>query len=208
MKRLVMFLSLFGAACGGPGEGAGPDMPPDPPPAVCEDDVPAAESLQWKRVSALENDLMSALDLEREAVCNELGLYRCALVHLVPLGSANPFGASLYEAVAEPLVTTPTTIDRLVLAACTGRVERDRQAAPAVFTHFDLAAPAPAAGAPEVSEMIQDLYRRFLQRDPTAEETAIVAELTVDGDGAPVAAADFAKLACFTVGTSTEFLFF
>jgi hypothetical protein len=36
----------------------------------------------------------------------------------------------------------------------------------------------------------------------------MVAELTVDDTGAPVAAADFAKLACFTVGTTTEFLFF
>lgn len=206
MKRLAIFLVLSSSACGPDDDD---DMPIDvPPPAVCEGDAPAPESLQWKRISALENDLMSALDLAREEVCNELGLYRCALVHLVPLGSANPFGASLYEAVAEPLATTPAATDRIVLAACVGRVQRDRQATPAVFTHFALDGLAPVAGAPEVTAMTQDLYRRFLQRDPTAEEIAIVAELAVDDTGAPVAAADFAKLACFTVGTTTEFLFF
>ncbi|HWN71686.1 MAG TPA: hypothetical protein VNM90_28810 [Haliangium sp.] len=205
MKRLAIFLVLLGSACGPDDDG----MPMvTPPPAACEGDAPAPESLQWKRISALENDLMSALDLAREEVCNELGLYRCALVHLVPLGSANPFGASLYEAVAEPLATTPAAVDRIVLAACIGRVQRDRQAAPQVFTHFPLEGQAPAAGAPEIAAMIQDLYRRFLQRDPTAEEIAMVSELAVDDAGAPVAAADFAKLACFTIGTTTEFLFF
>lgn len=206
MKRLAIFLALVASACGADDDGTPPmGMPP---PAACEDDVPPAESLQWKRIGALENDLMSALDLAREEVCNELGLYRCALIHLVPLGSANPFGASLYEAVAEPLATTPAASDRLVLAACVGRVQRDLQGTPAVFTHFALDGMAPAAGAPEVTAMIQDLYRRFLQRDATADEIAMVAELTVDDAGAPVTAADFTKLACFTVGTTTEFLFF
>lgn len=204
MKPLAISLVLVLSACG-----ADDDPPMEmPPPAACEGDAPAPESLQWKRIAALETDLMTALDLARDEVCNELGLYRCALVHLVPLGSSNPFGASLYEAVAEPLATTPAATDRLVLAACTGRVERDRQGAPVVFTHFPLDGTAPAADAPEVTDLIQDLYRRFLQRDATSDEVAIVAELTVDDAGAPVAAADFAKLACFTVGTTTEFLFF
>lgn len=205
MKRLAIFLVLLSSACG-PDDGD--DMPMVTPPPACEGEAPAPESLQWKRIGALENDLMSALGLAREEVCKELGLYRCALVHLVPLGSANPFGASLYEAVAEPLATTPAAIDRIVLAACVERVQRDRQAIPEVFTHFALEGQAPAAGAPEVAAMIQDIYRRFLQRDATAEEIAVVAELTVDDTGVPVAAADFAKLACFTVGTTTEFLFF
>jgi hypothetical protein len=205
MKRLAIFFVLLSSACG-PDDGD--DMPMVTPPPACEVEAPAPESLQWKRIGALENDLMSALGLAREEVCKELGLYRCALVHLVPLGSANPFGASLYEAVAEPLATTPAAIDRIVLAACVERVQRDRQAPPEVFTHFALEGQAPAAGAPEVAAMIQDLYRRFLQRDATAEEVAVVAELTVDDTGAPVAAADFAKLACYTVGTTTEFLFF
>jgi hypothetical protein len=206
MKRLAIFLVLLGSACG-PDDDGMPMVTPPPPPA-CEGDAPAPESLQWKRISALENDLMSALDLAREEVCNELGLYRCALVHLVPLGSSNPFGASLYEAVAEPLATTPAATDRMVLAACVERVQRDRQATAEIFTHFALDGLAPAAGTPEVAAMIEDLYRRFLQRDATAEEIAMVAELAVDDTGAPVAAADFAKLACFTVGTTTEFLFF
>ena len=54
-----------------------------------------------------------------------------------------------------------------------------------------------------MTEQVDALYRRLLSRDPTDDERTIVASLADGQSGA-----DFAKLACFAIGSSTEFLFF
>jgi hypothetical protein len=59
-----------------------------------------------------------------------------------------------------------------------------------------------------VKATVTGLYHRFLARDPREDERAVVAGLAVDEKSRPVSAAEFATLACFAVGTSTEFLFF
>lgn len=165
--------------------------------------------LQWKRYAALEADLASALELAPDNLCTEFGGESCIRsVHMVPLGGYDPFVTGMLEAAAEPLATTPTVVERVVLSACTRRVDLDRQAglAQARIFKFDLAGSAPAATS--VSELSTTLYRRFLARDPEAQETAALGELAVDDAGQAIAAAEFAQLACFVVGTASEFLFF
>ncbi|MEM9490743.1 MAG: hypothetical protein AAGC55_16465 [Myxococcota bacterium] len=171
------------------------------------DDV-AVETLQWKRMRAVESDLMQAMQLDRNELCQELDLVDCAEVHRVALGASNPIGAALYEPVAKPLATTPLALERLVIAACSRRADRDAAGAPAVFDQFALSGDAPAGDAPEVAELAQDLYRLLLQRDPTDSEITTLGQLTSDDQGQPVSGRDFAALSCFAIATTTEFLFF
>jgi hypothetical protein len=169
-------------------------------------------NLQWKRYAAFENDLADALAVPKSELCTELGKASCVRgVHLAPLGGHNPFETGLLESSAEPLATTPTVVDRIVLSACSARVQLDQAAPPAdakLFGALDLAKPAPGPNAEATRSVIAQLYRRLLARDADESELATVAKLTVDAQGQPVAARDFALSACFVVATTTESLFF
>jgi hypothetical protein len=189
---------------------------------ACSKDEPAAPEtgdvaesrhphLQWKRYSALEADLMQALDLPADELCTEFGLESCiGTVHLAPLGGNEPFKSGLLEPTAEPLATTPAVMDRLLLSACGHRTELDRASkrSAKVFKGLDLEGDAPAPSDGKVQAVVTELYHRFLARDPSAQESAAVAELVRDDHAHAVPAAQFATLACFAVGTTTEFLFF
>jgi len=165
--------------------------------------------LQWKRYSALEADLMQALDLPADELCTEFGLESCIeTVHLAPLGGNEPFKSGLLEPTAEPLATTPAVVDRLLLSACGRRTELDHAGAAKVFKGLSLDGDAPAPSDARVQKVVAELYHRFLARDPSAAESDAVATLVRDDDGHPVPAAQFATLSCFAIGTSTEFLFF
>jgi hypothetical protein len=168
-------------------------------------------NLQWKRHGALENDLVQALELAREELCQEFGQSSCLNeVHLAPLGGNEPFQTGMLEPSAEPLATTPAIVERILLSACSKRVELDSsdQAAAKVFTAIDLNGPAPAANSEPVRATVTELYRRLLARDPSAAEVAAIAELARDDEGRSVPAAEFATVACFSIGTTSEFLFF
>jgi hypothetical protein len=168
-------------------------------------------NLQWKRYSALEADLMQALDLPADQLCNEFGLDSCInSVHLAPLGGNEPFKTGLLEPTADPLATTPAVVDRVVLSACSRRADIDKGAPKnaAVFRNLDLGGPSPAPDDAQVKETVTELYHRFLARDPTDDERAVVAGLARDEKGKPLAASEFATLACYAVGSSTEFLFY
>jgi hypothetical protein len=179
-------------------------------------EAPAVEpssdpDLQWKRSAAVERDLMRAFELSSAQLCLEVGVAPCVeYVHLVALGGHDPFGLGLYESVSAPLATTPIALDRVALSGCAARADLDRAAGDAavVFGAIDLDAPAPAADDPQVAAMITELYHRLLARDPLDTEIAALGELTVDEAGEPIAGRDFAVLACYTIATTTEFLFF
>lgn len=169
----------------------------------------ARNLLQWKRVAALEADLMRALELDKDQVCTELNGQLCTRsVHLVTLGGNDPYKARLDEPSREPLATTATVVDRVLLSACSTRADLDAKGDPKVFTALDLNDDAPKATASETVETIETLYRRLLRRDPLQDEVSTVATLVVDKDDEPVSAREFASAACFAIGSTTEFLFF
>lgn len=204
-----------GPDAGAPGPDGGtaaiPDggFDPGPPPAFA---TSTRNQLVWKRHRTFEQDLLGALSLDKGELCNELGRYSCAdFVHLVPLGGNDPFDKAQYEPLTEPSVTTSLSVDRVVLAGCGRRVALDAVGPAVVFGALDLQAASldvsdPAVDA-AVAEVITALYRRFLARDPSYDEAALVRELLIDDAGQPVSARDFARLACYVVGTTTETLF-
>jgi len=75
-----------------------------------------------------------------------------------------------------------------------------------VFTALSL-------GASPVTDVEADataviLGRRLLQRDLEDSELAHLRDLTDDGEGNAVSARDYAVLACLTVGTMAETIFY
>lgn len=190
------------SGCGGDPEASGTG-------GSCEAS-PVAPTVAWKRTGAVLADLGRAMSLAPDQVCNELGDTACAAVHRVALGENDAFEKALYKPFAEPLGTTPLALERVVLHACGQRVDLDRAGTPVVFTHIDLNASSvgdTGADSPFAKDAAE-LGRRLLGRDLSAEEIAVLADLTVDDSGAKVSASDAAKLTCFTLGTSREFLFF
>jgi hypothetical protein len=165
--------------------------------------------LQWKRNAAVQQDLMRALELPEDGVCNELGRGSCTReIHHISLGGADPLGIGLYKPLPDTLVSTPIVLDRVVMSACVNRAKLDGAGPPVVFTELDLAAAAPSAEDAAYTATVTALYRRLLQRDPEPDELTTLGKLVVDDAGKPISAHDFAVLTCFAIGTSSEFLFF
>ncbi len=165
-------------------------------------------SLQWKRYATFENDLASALALAPTELCNEFGVEPCIRgVHLGPLGG-HDIKTGLLESPLEPLVTTPTVVQRVVLSACLARVAKERESPAGVFADVGLDGEAPEPGSRAADALVTSLVRRFLARDPSDDELDILGALARDAGGSPRSASDFATAVCLALGTSTEFLFF
>lgn len=165
--------------------------------------------LQWKRNAALQRDLMRALDLPEDGVCNELGRGSCTReIHHISLGGADPLQIGLYEPLPDTLVSTPIVLDRVIMSACVSRADLDRSGPPVVFKELDLGAVAPAPDDEAFTATVTTLYRRLLSRDPEPHELTTLGALVSNEAGEPVTARDFAVLTCFAIGTSSEFLFF
>ncbi|MDP2344046.1 MAG: hypothetical protein Q8O67_24025 [Deltaproteobacteria bacterium] len=176
----------------------------DPPPPFA---ISTHNRLAWKRQRALETDLMAALDLAKDELCSELGLYSCVdFVHLVPLGGNEPFARSQYEPLPSPTVTTPIAFDRVALSACATRADKDIAGDGVVFASldFDAAAVDDATAAP----VLEGLGKRLLGRALTPGEIEEFTALTVDDDGAAVSPRDFAILSCFAIATMSETIFY
>ena len=203
---------------------AGPDVQDVgedvPPPNACLPSgegpaykISARASLRWKRAKALQRDLAGALGLGVGSMCSEVGFEGICfgLLHLVPLGGNDPIVAAMYKPLAEPSVSTSLATDRVVVAACGRRVDMDTLMDPVVFKHIDLGLAEISPESPGLDAQTEDLYRRFLARDPTSAEKAhirtLAEPLTLNGETSAVSARDFAKMACYAIATTTEFLF-
>jgi hypothetical protein len=152
---------------------------------------------------------MQALALTRDEVCKELGERDCIRdIHVIALGGNDPFRSGINQPPSRPLSTTPVVVDRVLLSACSARARADKNKPAKVFGELDLRGPAPLPDTPAVDATITTLFRRLLGRDPRTNETALIKTLlATDEPDAPQTAEEFAILACFTVGSSLEFLF-
>jgi hypothetical protein len=124
--------------------------------------------------------------------------------HVMSLGGSNPFLGGVLDSLPEPIVITTIALERYALIACGERVARDLATTPVVFKHIDLTSAAVTRTSPGVELTIVDLYKRFLARLPTPEESAAALKVL---DGPPLSGAQFARLACFMVATLPELAF-
>lgn len=125
-------------------------------------------------------------------------------VHVFALGGNQPFEGR-FTPLTRPGLTTPLVVDRVALLACGERVRRDLEGKPVVFRSMDLSLAVVSPATPGFGDAIVDLYRRLLARDPTDEEVDAVLGLAA-GD-VSLSAREAARLACFSIATTTEVLF-
>jgi hypothetical protein len=200
------FLTAVGACTNEPkDEGASDPVPTDRV-------APSRQArVKYKSGARYASDLAAALDLPRDAVCRELGRYDCVdEVHRIVLGGVEPYTLGVREPLPSIAVTAPIAQDRVALAACTERIERDLVASEPVFlTTLDVDAPTPA----EREETVRRFYDRILRREATPDEVSAVAQFhsTVtdeSGESRATATRDWAILSCFIVATTLESIFY
>jgi hypothetical protein len=167
--------------------------------------------VKYKSGARYANDLAAALELERDAVCRELGRYDCVdEVHRIVLGGVEPYTLGVREPLPSIAVTAPIAQDRVALAACTTRIERDLAASePVLLTAVDVDAPTPG----ELEAIARRLYDRILSREATPDEVSALAQFhaTVTdelGESRASATRDWAILSCFMVATTLESIFY
>lgn len=189
------------------------NLPKEDPDTGTEQSVPHAfgENVIWKRVDAIRNDLTRALKINDREYCKELDSIDCfSAAHRSSLGGNEPFFLTQYEPLADPNVLTAVAFERVVLQTCNTAAERDIQAEPLVFDNYDLSAmsvPSDEAYLKKVDEQNTGLYQSLLSRNPATEELKLLRTLTADPEGNPVSNLDVAKLSCFAIATSSEFIF-
>lgn len=186
--------------------------------AVASDPVPTERvaasrqpRVKYKSGARYASDLAAALDLPRDAVCRELGRYDCVdEVHRIVLGGVEPYTLGVREPLPSLGVTAPIAQDRVALAACTERIERDLAASEPVFlTAVDVDTPTPG----QLEATAGRFYDRILRRDATPDEVSALAQFhsTVTdepGESGASATYDWAILSCFMVATTLESIFY
>ena len=134
----------------------------------------------------------------------------CTTLHKGRLKGTN-WKVNLYRPIDEPTSTTGMAVERLVLQACHRRLQLDRDVATeerVVFTHVELDDDNATATLEELEAQSVELYRRLLARDPlTIEVEAMVAHHNTITDIGGTNA-DWARMSCFAIGTTTEALFY
>ena len=200
-----------GCNCGGSsaddGDGDGPGDDAGVPSVAS-----SRAKLRFKDGRRLQNDLAQTLGLDSGAVCSELGQYSCVdEIHTVSLLGVEPYGLGFYEPLKETAVTTPIAVERVVVSACSERVERDLSGddTPLIFAGISNGEIA-SLEDPAVSAAIETLYKRALARRPTPEEVTHLVGFYSDvlNSGVDNPANQWAKGVCFAVLTTVESLFY
>lgn len=186
--------------------------------------VPSPKNIvHRKRADVLRNILLKALDLpEKRAVCTELGKKKlqCAdVVHRVSLGRMEPYTNSQYHHPDGVSLTSPMSLDRLVLSACAQRAGLDartiqdnvisaREAV--IFKGVKLTGDGRLVLSAAIDQAIIRLYQRGLTRDPTPFEIATIKELyeQIFQENRTGAAVNWMTLSCFVVFSSVEGAFY
>lgn len=162
----------------------------------------------WKRSSMLKADLANALSLPADQLCFELGTYSCIdIAHNFALGGRDPFARAQYQSMEKPSQLTPTAFERTILNTCIERVKRDT-AQPVVFRYYPLDKTLNDTPDSKIQAQIEELYRRFYQRTPTAAEVSIALTLADRGRFGATGMANFSQALCLAIGSQWAYLFF
>lgn len=203
---LIVTFSFLAAANACKGESK------DEVPSATEQVAPSRQPrVKYKNGARYASDLAAALDLPRGAICRELGLYDCVdEVHRIVLGGVEPYTLGVREPLPLIAVTAPIAQDRVALAACTERIERDLAASEPVFL-ASMNVDAPTPGQLEAAAGL--FYDRILRREATPSELSALAQFhsTVSdesGESGATATRDWAILSCFMVATTLESIFY
>lgn len=211
-----------------PGEGSGPEnggggSPSQPAPgqgpgSVLEQEVLGLSSrsdLRFKPQDIMESEIADVLALPATDLCQEPGGASCTRqVHLIALAGVDPYNGGPGMAIEESMVTTPIAWERVILSACAKRAEIDT-ASPAsgkVFVNLPIDSKGNLSNvnAQEVASSIDNLYRRAVKRAASPTEIGAVKAFYEDVRKAKSedSAREWARLSCYAVLTSLEFVFY
>lgn len=201
------------SACVPPSKGTETIEPPIAEPTEGVMKSSARANVRFKRHDRLAADYSAALGIDRDELCREFATNDCASdVHRVALGGVDPYQTGLYEASNTTGASTPLIVERIALAACGERVDRDFSTATGgvIFKGLTVGADGKLALDAKADAAVVTLYQRTLLRSPTdAERAAVIALYTeLESSGAPEPARLWARLACMTVLTLSEALFY
>ncbi len=172
--------------------------------------------VRMKKVDLFVNDLKDALGFSsEEAFCLELNTYDCtSVVHNIVLGGVDAYDSAVFEPYESATESTPIAIERIALQACTKRVDDDLsdQQAAVVYKNFNLDGSNNFVNFDEsvLNTTTDSLYKRFLKRMPTADESKTLRILyerlaEVEQNGI---AYEWARMSCYMVATHVENIFY
>lgn len=169
-------------------------------------------ALRFKGDVRLSSDLAAGLSLPVDSLCKELGQYACtSFVHVIALGGVDPYGKGFYEGLPQTGSTTPNVVDRVVLSACTARVQADLGGSAVIFKNIAMSGDRLSdANSPAVRAAITELANRAWLREPSENEVQSLIALNADIEASMVATPGIAwmQASCFAVFSSSEFLFY
>ena len=188
-----------------------PMAEPEPDPEPGQEGVVASHKarVKFKGGERYARDLSAALELPRDQLCTELGLYDCVdEVHRISLGGVEPYELGIDEPLPVAPVSAAIAVDRVALSACIRRVELDF-ADPGSAVVFGSLATAGGPQRADLEAVAADLIDRILRRDATPAEISALADFYVDAEAeADAPAQAFGQLSCFAVATMLEALFY
>ena len=188
------------------------DSPPSSGVGVDDPIESSKARVKFKEQGRFVRDLAASLELPRDQVCKELGLYDCyEVAHRIVLGGVEPYRRGIRDPLPVAPVTAPIAVDRVALSACATRVDRDFDGPSEAVMFGELATSGPTEA--QLRQAARTIYERLLRRPATEQETeALVAfyseaQDALDGtDEEP--AREWAIASCFAVATSMEGLFY
>ena len=176
--------------------------------------VPSIKSrVKFKGAKRFGIDLASALGLEAESLCNELGLYNCLEVHQIVLGGMEPYRLGINKPLPKAGLTAPIAADRVALAACAERVKRDFAVDGTSVLFERLPESEQRPSEQWRASIASQLYQRVLRREATPDENQALVnfydEVELEHGGASTETTkDWVSLSCFAVSTMLEALFY
>lgn len=179
------------------------------------DGLSTRSEVRFKPQDIMQYEIADVLALPADDLCKETGEVDCIEdVHRIALGGVDAYNGGAPAPISESMVTTPIAWERVVLSACSKRVDKDL-ASPSSAVIFagiqtDNQGNLANVGAPEVTNAITMLYQRALKRP--AQNYEIEAIKSLYGDALTAvktnAAEQWATAACYVVLTNVEFVFY
>ena len=190
------------------------DTPVETPEETPHTLVPSRRpSVKFKGAQRYGTDLMNALFLSKDSLCNELGQYPCLNVHNIVLGGVEPYRLGINKPLERASATAPIAVERVALQACIRRADLDfAEGAQSLF--FEVL--PENMSAPESTWLRRTagrMYELILRRTGESHELDVLANLfeTVSAeypDSAQEALRQWQVLSCFALATSLEALFY
>lgn len=177
------------------------------------DGLAANATVQRKRAFLLRDTIAKALVLHPQGQCMELGKFPCAeTVHLVSLGGMSAYANSQYHYPEDISITSPISLDRLVLSACLQRAQIDlsNKKSAVIFKDIELTLDGRLVDTIAVDKALSSLYERALLREASAGEIATLKNLyeQIYAEEPVGASINWMVLACYSVLSSVESAFY